>query len=212
MKDMKLKILLMMVMASLAVFALTACGGDETAPAAAQATPTPTPAAPAETPEPTTPEATEDEDDAEDTEDAEGADDDLDFDTEFYLEMMYMILSDFEFLVEDLALLMEYLLLIETDEDFEDWYDAFFFVGDGIYEVMWDLEEMAEFAPEEYLEAHIVILAGVQLVYDSLYDLYFALESMLMGDFDGMMAGLEDMVTSLLAAELLWVDVLPLFM
>jgi len=189
------KYLLTTFLALVLVLALAACGNNEPEP---EPTPEPTPIA---TPEPTPEPEPEPEPDVEEDDDIEETGD---LDPAAYVAAMEEFIVAFEGLMEALGMLVGELSFIETDEEMLDWVDAFELVMHAVFVSEEELMALTPYAPEDYLDAHILITAAVSLISDSLEDLDDALVAGIMGDDAAMNAGVDSFLINLLAADILW--------
>jgi hypothetical protein len=193
----------MTIIATLAIFALTACGGSDDpapspSPTPALETPTPpaTPATPTRPPEtPAVPEAPSD---------------DADY-YEYYFAVMHYTVLLFEDIMEELVELIDILEWIETDEEFLEWLEFLGLFGQVIDATVDELIEFSAYAPAEFLDAHDALTLAVEMVYESLHDLDFALAAGILGDYDAMWDGIEDFIVNLVTAGLVWDEVADLF-
>jgi hypothetical protein len=201
-KNWKLKLVLMTIVATLAIFALTACGGsDDPAPS-----PSPSPALETPTP-PTTPDApTTPEVPVAPEVPADDADD-----YEYYFTVMHYTVLLFEDIMEELVELIEVLEWLETDEEFFEWLELFAIFGAVIDATVDELIEFSAYAPAEFLDAHDALTYAVDFVYESLHDLDFALAAGILGDYDAMWDGIEDFLVNLVTAGIIWDEVADLF-
>jgi len=187
----------MIIVAIAIVFALTACNNSaETEP-----TPEPTPTvAPESTPEPE-PEETPEPDEISDY----YVSDDY-VDVEAYVAAMNEFIWAFEELTVVLFDLIDLLDYIEEDEDLLEWIEAFETIKHAVALSADELTSTAAFAPEEYMDSHILIAAAVSLIFDSMVDLDHGLAAAIMGDYDTFWAGIEGFVINILAADMLWAE------
>jgi hypothetical protein len=194
------KYLLMTAVAVAMAFAFAACGGNSTpatpatppAPIQTAAPPTPAPTPAPEVPVPVNPDL------------GEGGGDVMD--VAEYLAAMTDIIVGFEELVDYVFFLLELMHSIESEDDLLAWAEEFFDAKDIIDFLADALDESAFYAPDEFLHDHLMITAAVTLVYESLVELDFALEAAFLGNYDALMAGVENFMVNMAVAGLLWIE------
>ena len=128
-----------------------------------------------------------------------------------YIEDMMFIIDLFEDEMDVLLFLVEILEHIETDEEFLEWYEEFLGIMNLLHIVALDMVDYLDEVPVEFLEAHILAAAAVELVVESMLALDFALADAIMGDYDAMLVGVETFIVNLFTADMFWEEAMALF-
>ena len=197
----------MSIVAVVMIFALTACNNnteDAIAPVQTEE-PAEIEAPPEPTPEPT-PEPVEEQEEEPTEPEPETPDAGAVMDTAEYVAAMNEFIEAFEDLTDFLFELIELLDYLETEEDLLEWIYAFEIIKEAVGESVTELTETAPYAPDEYMDSHILIATAVYLVYESMLDLDFALAAAIIGDYDAFYDGIEDFIINFVAAALVWAD------
>ena len=127
-----------------------------------------------------------------------------DGDVEQYLDMMNDFIAGTDLLMEGLDELMENADYISSEEDLELWCYLFIEIKESIGNAADRLADIAQFAPEDYQEAHLNVTFALAAIYDSMTGFEYAVDALMYGDEEAFYDGLSLFIGNLVAAAEMW--------
>ena len=123
---------------------------------------------------------------------------------EMYLSAMSDFIAGTDFLMEGLDELMQNADYISDYDDLEVWCYLFIEIKEAIGNAADDLADIAQYAPEDYVEAHLYVTFALAAIYDSMTGFEYAVDALFNGDEDAFYDGLGEFIGNLIAAAELW--------